>query len=839
MKDTSVTALRWMMLGLAVGAGLPRLLAAQQQAGAEKQPVPGWELPGLDITADGGWRVKARAVATLRASLLGQRSFRSLNAGPASPAGPASVAGALRVPVIMFRYQDSPTAQFLTHLASDYDATLFGQVAPNGKPYTLRTFYEQLSNGVFSIQGQAFGWVALSKNEANYTGGASCAGQNQFGTNNCNGIFGAGFADMQNGLIEALQHADSQIDFGQFDNDGPDGIPNSGDDDGIVDAVLFVHPSMDGACLSASNGHLWSHRSHIFYQTNDDATPGPRVTSSKIIVRDYILQSGLGGVTSVCDSTQIMPIGTAAHELGHILDLPDLYDTQNSTQGIGEWGLMGSGNYTSSFSPSRYDAWSLQQMGWTTLVPLAASGTYTVGPVPTADTVFYLGVAGANPRSEYYLLENRQGVLSDSALIRIHGGGGLMVWHVDGAKACMINVCGSNSMNAGPIHGLALEEADGKRQLWCESFGCNRGDGGDPYPGTSGNPSYGIGTNPAAIKNSDSSFVGFVLDSITELVPNGAISFHLRIGGLTVVRASDTTATVQVDSTKYGVFRSLLDSGSAHVISFADSQVSADSGTRFYFSKWSDNGPRTHTIVASASGDTLIATATKGFRVSFVSSPHGTVVFTPGTVTSGDYVNQGTPITLQATADSGYVFGGWGGDTTTFTQTIVLPMAHPYRLLARFDPLMAIVSDSLRPGGVMGTTYDDYLVASGGSGAYTWQKLSGSLPPGVSLATSGHLSGVPVALGTFSFGARVTSGPQTLQRAYAIMVTAPTLVQADVISQLLHGTGLTADQVQFLDLLGNKNGIFDLGDFAAWVQATGAVPQAAAAVVSPRRGSKP
>jgi len=64
-------------------------------------------------------------------------------------------------------------------------------------------------------------------------------------------------------------------------------------------------------------------------------------------------------------------------------------------------------------------------------------------------------------------------------------------------------------------------------------------------------------------------------------------------------------------------------------------------------------------------------------------------------------------------------------------------------------------------------------------------------------------------------------------------------VQADVISQLLHGTGLTADQVQFLDLLGNKNGIFDLGDFAAWVQATGAVPQAAAAVVSPRRGSKP
>ena len=33
---------------------------------------------------------------------------------------------------------------------------------------------------------------------------------------------------------------DREIDFGDYDNDGPDGLPNSGDDDGVVD-YLFIN----------------------------------------------------------------------------------------------------------------------------------------------------------------------------------------------------------------------------------------------------------------------------------------------------------------------------------------------------------------------------------------------------------------------------------------------------------------------------------------------------------------------------------------------------------------------------------------------------------------------
>jgi hypothetical protein len=37
---------------------------------------------------------------------------------------------------------------------------------------------------------------------------------------------------------QVLRRVDGDIDFGQFDNDGPDGVPNSGDDDGSVDYIF-------------------------------------------------------------------------------------------------------------------------------------------------------------------------------------------------------------------------------------------------------------------------------------------------------------------------------------------------------------------------------------------------------------------------------------------------------------------------------------------------------------------------------------------------------------------------------------------------------------------------
>jgi len=123
----------------------------------------------------------------------------------------------------------------------------------------------------------------------------------------------------------------------------------SPDSNGFVDLAVFIHPPQGGECGGDTNNHLWAHRFFL--------TGGPYLTHSRnsqgvtIKVSDYTLQSGVGGAQG-CNGAEIMPIGTVAHETGHGFGLPDLYDTADSSEGIGQWGLMGSGNYASPLSPA-------------------------------------------------------------------------------------------------------------------------------------------------------------------------------------------------------------------------------------------------------------------------------------------------------------------------------------------------------------------------------------------------------------------------------------------------------------------------------------------------------
>ncbi|HVH09105.1 MAG TPA: hypothetical protein VM736_04850, partial [Gemmatimonadales bacterium] len=165
---------------------------APRSGRAQSDLHPRWEIPGFDFAPDGVWRVRARRVAQARAALLSQGAFARLNAalvlgapsGPAPSLAPPAVTGVLQVPVILMRFQDTP-APFV---ATSYTTVLFDTTPPYGRPYTIRTFYEQLSHGLFSMQGQVLDWALLSKSEASYTGGTNCTG-NPWGTTNCNGIF--------------------------------------------------------------------------------------------------------------------------------------------------------------------------------------------------------------------------------------------------------------------------------------------------------------------------------------------------------------------------------------------------------------------------------------------------------------------------------------------------------------------------------------------------------------------------------------------------------------------------------------------------------------------------
>ena len=725
------------------------------------------EIPGFDFRKDGVWRRQARAVRALRARLLSRRSFGALNAPMAAVGAPlasaTAVSGVLRVPAVLMKFKDTPATQLRT--ASQYDQVLFAASptgASAGRPYTYRSFYEQMSNGLLSVQGQSYGYAALDSNEVTYTGVPGTCSGSPAGTTNCNGYYGQAFFRMQAGLREALRKLDNQVDWTQYDSDG----------DGYVDLVVFIHPAIGGECGGPTNNHLWAHHSYLKNALNIVVPYTTHSVNSRgvpIKVADYILESGVGGGVDGCDPSEIMPVGTVVHETGHGFGLPDLYDTHYLSQGVGEWSLMGTGNYSSPLSPSRMDAWSLSQLGWVTIVPLGSAGTHSFGAAPTSDTAFYLPVSGSNPRGEYFLLENRQAVEADTAMIEHNCqvwyqgptppascGGGLLIYHVDSTQIAQHDLDHDNTVNSGPIHGLEVVQADGFGNLDASPYGCggptagcyDYGDAGDPYPGTTGNGTFSQTSVPAAVRNSDGLPAGLVVDQITQLVPNGTMQFRLSYP-VWVVRATDTAAVIQFDAVTYHLFRDVLTPGTMHSVSVADTQFTVGGRTRQVFVSWSGGQPRSFSYTATATPETLTVTLARSHQVDYGTTSGGTI---SGSVPSGTFVADGTPVTLTAT-DTSVVrtFQGWAGDTVTKNLSVTLPMGRPYSVRAVF-------------------------------------------------------------LETFN--------------------------TVDVVSQLLNGaSALTAAQLTDLDQLGNNSGKFDLGDFLAWVQATGAplTPQPRALVSAAQR----
>jgi len=66
-----------------------------------------------------------------------------------------------------------------------------------------------------------------------------------------------------------------------------------------------------------------------------------------------------------------------------------------------------------------------------------------------------------------------------------------------------------------------------------------------------------------------------------------------------------------------------------------------------------------------------------------------------------------------------------------------------------------IISTSSLPYGIVGAPYDAALTADGGAPGYSWALNAGELPPGLSLSSSGFISGTPTTAGFYRFIVRV------------------------------------------------------------------------------------
>ncbi|HEY2924421.1 MAG TPA: M6 family metalloprotease domain-containing protein [Candidatus Eisenbacteria bacterium] len=493
-------------------------------------------------------------IPSLRGTPKAAAALRTLAQKPLwvdSPAAQAVTVGRhFRVIVILLQFPPDPgipgdpgfLADTLAHPPSAYDSLLFSiGTQPQG---SLREYYREASANQFDISGVVTRWYTAPHPYGFYTDG-------QFG-------FGDPPRNAQQMALDAVVLADADLDFRLFDSNGPDQVPNSGDDDGKVDGVFVVHAG-PGAEETASVDDIHSHMSvlDVVYQSNDIGVGGP------IEVEEYTTEpekwAGLAPHTS---PNLIMSIGTFCHEFGHVLGLIDLYDTgglPTSSEGIGEWDLMGSGNFNHALgeslgtSPTHFSAWSKQVLGWVTPTILSTDQLgVTIQPVESGGPVYRLWTNG-NLTGEYFLIENRQPVGFDRGLVRrsieIEGlpAHGLVIYHVDelagsnnnaARKLVDVEEAGGAESVSGPA---GVQNLDIHRGLTASQNPCgatasvtgNRGDRYDPWPGPLPAQNFSAASCPPSL-----SYCGdFSQVAIRNIVESsGTITADLFVRGASVVR---------------------------------------------------------------------------------------------------------------------------------------------------------------------------------------------------------------------------------------------------------------------------------------------------------------
>ena len=196
------------------------------------------------------------------------------------------------------------------------------------------------------------------------------------------------------------------FDFAPYDLDG----------DGTLENIFLYYAGHNSAEGAANT--IWPHSWAIY--------SGGKTYSGKQLGH-YACSSELKGSSG----TTMAGIGTFCHEFGHVLGLPDFYDTDYEKQGSGDGlenaSLMSSGNYNNSGkTPPYFNFVERVLLGWKSkddIQTLVESGIYNLNPVQTNGESF---LTTTNNSGEYYLYEFRNNTGWDTPLTP-----GVYIYHLD------------------------------------------------------------------------------------------------------------------------------------------------------------------------------------------------------------------------------------------------------------------------------------------------------------------------------------------------------------------------------------------------------------------------
>ncbi len=344
----------------------------------------------VELSKDGFWKVADREAMTLRRNAA--RIRRAADDSRRLARSNAPALSERRFLVVLVEFADlkftlpSPKEAFTALLNEE-------GYSDNGATGSVRDFYVDNSRGRFSPVFDVFGPVEVSEDAAYYGGSNPNSNDDELA---------------HEAFLEACRKLNGQIDFSKYDSDG----------DSLVDAVFFYyagHNQAEGGGASCIWPHEWDFRGAYGY-------------SELSFDGKYLSVYSCASEFSGSSGSNMCGIGTACHEFGHAMGLPDMYDTDYATNGqaggLYEFSTMCGGSYNNnSRTPASFNCIERHLLGWMDWPEnIKKSGSVTIRPI-TENVAYW---SPATTEGEYFIYEFRDASGWDGPLPM-----GMVVYHYD------------------------------------------------------------------------------------------------------------------------------------------------------------------------------------------------------------------------------------------------------------------------------------------------------------------------------------------------------------------------------------------------------------------------
>lgn len=399
--------------------------------------------------------------------------------------------GKLKVLVLIVNFQDTKFSQG----KEDPNALIHDML--NGENFTYQNatgsanqFYRTVSDGQFDPQFDIYGPIQLSGKSVDYVTPTETPVTNPDGY----------YTDASGNLIqkypasravgEAIMALKDQVDFSEYDSNN----------DGYVDFVYMFYAGKGATTGGGRYTTIWPHAYTL------TAGLGEPIELNGVKIDRYACSAELGA------NNKLSGIGTFCHEFGHVLGLPDIYDTANNGSAqanftAGPFTCMDSGNYNNDeHTPPYFSSYEQYSLEWMLPTTVTGGGTFTM--LPMTARKFAYKFETTNPQ-EYFLIETRDKSSLDYYL-PCHG---LAVWHID----FNLDIWSKNTPNNNDSHQrIDLIEADNDRN--------NTSRDGDLFPGAGGICSFTENVSPSFIDWSNNN-TGYRLTRIRRNF-DGTVTFN-------------------------------------------------------------------------------------------------------------------------------------------------------------------------------------------------------------------------------------------------------------------------------------------------------------------------